>query len=139
MAKEKEEEETGFRVTDKRIFREDGSVRESPAAAKSEESDQARVAGAGPEPPPGTPFRIDFPSYILSYYSQGLMLLGEVPNPMTQKAEQDLEAVRHTIDILALLEEKTRGNLKEEEKALLESVLYELRMKFMAKTDRIKL
>ena len=67
------------------------------------------------------------------------MLLGEVPNPYTNKKEEDLEAARHTVDILTILQEKTRGNLSKEEDQLLDSVLYELRMKFMAKTNKIKL
>ena len=67
------------------------------------------------------------------------MLLGEVPNPYTNKKEEDLESARHTVDILTILQEKTRGNLSKEEDHLLDSVLYELRMKFMAKTNKIKL
>jgi hypothetical protein len=74
----------------------------------------------------------------LSYYTQGLVLLGEVPNPYTNKKEEDVEAARHTIDILSMLEQKTKNNLTKEEQQLLETVLYELRMKFMAKTNRIK-
>ena len=54
---------------------------------------------------------IDFPSYILSYYTQGLVLLGEVPNPYTNKKEEDPEGARHTVDILSMLQEKTKGNL----------------------------
>jgi len=134
----------GFTVTDKRTFREDGQLREEtakseagkraggPPASTGGETQQAQ-SGAGELPP------IDFPSYILSYYTQGLVLLGEVPNPYTNKQEEDLEASRHTINVLAMLQEKTRGNLTKEEDQLLDSVLYELRMKFMAKTSRIKL
>ena len=144
-------EEDSFRITDKRQFREDGARRESiedetpraeqaqpesPLPTGSAEAEAAPVAG---EPPPGTQPPIDFPSYILSYYTQGLVLLGEVPNPYSNKKEEDLQASKHTIDILGLLEEKTKGNLSEEEQKLLESVLYELRMKFMAKTSKIKL
>ncbi len=150
MTKE-EEEESSFRITDKRQFREDGDRRESiedetppteqaqpesPSPASSAEAGAAPVVG---EAPPGTQPPIDFPSYILSYYTQGLVLLGEVPNPYSNKKEEDLQASKHTIDILGLLEEKTKGNLSEEEQKLLESVLYELRMKFMAKTSKIKL
>jgi hypothetical protein len=138
----KEQDEQGFRVTDKRGFREDGETQtpetsnkadEKPAGepASSEESGSAEQ-GASARPP------IDFPSYLLSYYTQGLVLLGEVPNPYTNKKEEDVDAARHTIDILTMLEEKTKGNLSNEEQQLLESVLYELRMKFMAKTNRIK-
>jgi len=138
----KSEDDGGFTISDKRHFTSEGEVRK-------EETDQV---AKGPTPPAAdtgapptaerrteTEERIDFPSYVLTYYTQGLVLLGEVPNPYTNKKEENLEAARHTIDILTLLQEKTRGNLDREEQQLLDSVLYELRMKFMAKTDLIKL
>ena len=141
----KEQDEQNFKVTDKRSFREDGEpgaaesaakVDDSPigdAASAKEDSASNREADSDSRPP------IDFPSYILSYYTQGLVLLGEVPNPYTNKKEEDMDAARHMIDILSMLEQKTKGNLSPEESKLLESVLYELRMKFMAKTNRIKI
>ena len=139
----KEQEDSGFKVTDKRLFREDGEIREEtpPPAPPKDKAESFKAVEAVPpkEEAPGTGARIDFPSYILSYYTQGLVLLGEVPNPYTNKKEEDLESVRHTVDILTILQEKTRGNLSKEEDHLLESVLYELRMKFMAKTNKIKL
>ena len=58
---------------------------------------------------------------------------------VTKAVEQDLEGVRHTVDILEMIQEKTKGNLSSEEVQLLDSVLYEIRMKFMAKTRKIKL
>jgi hypothetical protein len=137
-----EKEEPGFTVSDKRLFREDGELR--PSGPDPEPPTQNPV-NAGPdtppvtEPAPGTYARIDFPSYILSYYTQGLVLLGEVPNPYTNQKEEDTEGARHTIDILSMLQEKTKGNLSKDEEQLLESVLYELRMKFMARTSRIKI
>jgi hypothetical protein len=137
----KEEEDQGFRVTDKRAFRDDSGAR-SPEAPEStlneQKADKPESTGAAQsETPPSPP--IDFPSYILSYYTQGLVLLGEVPNPYTNKKEEDIEAARHTIDILVMLEQKTKNNLRPDEEQLLETVLYELRMKFMAKTNKIKL
>ena len=138
----KEQEEQGFRVTDKRGFREDGEAQTPEASEKAEEKPANESSSAAENAPPAqeTPPRppIDFPSYLLSYYTQGLVLLGEVPNPYTNKKEEDVEAARHTIDILSMLEQKTKGNLTKEEQQLLETVLYELRMKFMAKTNRIK-
>jgi hypothetical protein len=135
----KEQEEEGFRVTDKRGFREEGGPTASESTKKPEEQTANQPPSSGErasEIPPRPP--IDFPSYVLSYYTQGLVLLGEVPNPYTNKKEEDVEAARHTIDILSMLEQKTKGNLSNEEQQLLEGVLYELRMKFMAKTNRIK-
>ena len=141
----KEQEEQGFRVTDKRGFREDGEPanpegqtnekeEEAPAVEQSSSKEEAPPEKEAPPRPP-----IDFPSYILSYYTQGCVLMGEVPNPITNKKEEHIEEAKHIVDILSMLEQKTKGNLSKEEKQLLESVLYELRMKFMAKTNRIKL
>ena len=136
----KEQDEQGFKVTDNRGFQENGKTSDASSDTKETPADASAAAAAntpqGQELPPRPP--IDFPSYLLSYYTQGLVLLGEVPNPYTNKKEEDVEAARHTIDILTMLEQKTKGNLTKEEQQLMETVLYELRMKFMAKTDRIK-
>ncbi|MBZ5498789.1 MAG: DUF1844 domain-containing protein [Acidobacteriia bacterium] len=141
----KEEEDQSFRVTDKRLFTEDGRLREEAAKEAPKQPEAPGASGGKPraaepeEAPPGTGARIDFPSYVLSYYTQSLVLLGEVPNPYTNKKEEDLEAARHTVDILGMLKDKTKGNLAPEEEQLLESVLYEVRMKYMAKINKIKL
>jgi hypothetical protein len=141
----KEQEEQSFRVTDKRGFQEDGEPKtpEPNANDKEKEKPVAEQTSAGEEKPPERDASakppIDFPSYILSYYTQGLVLLGEIPNPITNKKEEHIEEARHIIDILAMLEKKTKGNLTDAEKQLIETVLYELRMKFMTKTNRIKL
>ena len=141
----KEQEESGFRITDKRLFREDGELREdtgtaeAPQEKKSESFKAVGEAGPGVQQPPGSGVPIDFPSYILSYYTQGLVFLGEAPNPFTNKQEQDLESSRHMIDILTMLQQKTKGNLSREEDQLLDSVLYDLRLKFMSKTKKINL
>ena len=130
-------EEQEFKVTDRRGFTEDGTPK--PADEKTAEAPPAEAA-PGPKGKSGdTRPPIDFPSYVLSCYTQGLVLLGETPNPYTNQKEEDVEAVRNIIDILSMIEQKTKGNLSSEESQLLESVLYELRMKFMAKTSRIKI
>jgi hypothetical protein len=139
----KEQEEQGFRVTDKRSFADESETSTAESSHKAEEkstNEQASVneeKTSGSEAPPRP--SIDFPSYILSYYTQGLVLLGEIPNPYTHKKEEDVDSARHTIEILSMLEQKTKGNLSNAEQQLLENVLYELRMKFMAKTNKIKL
>ncbi len=135
----KEEEDQGFSVKDKRLFSEDGKLREDVAEEARKEKEAKPHAAAPAQETPGMGPPIDFPSYILTYYTQGLVLLGEVPNPYTNKTEENLEGVRHTVDILGMLKEKTKGNLAAEEEKLLESVLYELRIKYMAKINQIKL
>ena len=145
-AMSKEQEDQGFRITDKRPFTEDGERQQNVPAEESSgaqdapsSTEEPQPAAGGPEEAAGEDAKIDFPSYVLSYYTQGLVLLGEVPNPYTKKKEEDLKAARHTVDILTLLQEKTKGNLTQDENQLLESVLYELRMKYMAKRKVIKL
>jgi hypothetical protein len=139
----KEQEEQSFKVTDKRGFQEENEpivpeVSENTGAKPtSETSSKKEERALEPEGSPKPP--IDFHSYIISYYMQGMVLLGEVPNPYTDKKEEDIEAARHMIDILSMLEQKTKGNLSKEEQQFLESVIYELRIKYMAKTNRIKL
>ncbi len=77
---------------------------------------------------------IDFSSFMLSLYSSGMVQLGKLEDPSTGKKTMDLELARSTIEMIAMLEEKTRGNLTEEEKNLLKSLLTELRMGFVEAT-----
>jgi hypothetical protein len=62
------------------------------------------------------------------------MALGQFPNPATGRFHFDLDSAKHSIDTLAVLEEKTKGNLEPEEKRALEEVLYRLRMAFVQAT-----
>lgn len=76
--------------------------------------------------------QIDFSTFIISLSTSVLCHLGLVEDPNTgERGEPDLELASQTIDTLAVLEEKTRGNLDDEEKQLLESLLYEMRMRFV--------
>jgi len=79
-------------------------------------------------------FNLDFTGFILTLNTSALIHLGEIPDPHTRKRMHDIHAAKHTIEILELLEEKTRGNLTSEEKTLLEDVIYELRLKYMKST-----
>jgi hypothetical protein len=75
--------------------------------------------------------KVDFSSFILSLYSSGLVQLGKVEDPITGKKSKDLKLARHTIDMIAMLEEKTKGNLTEDEKNLLKALLSEIRIAFV--------
>lgn len=75
---------------------------------------------------------INFPAFVLSLAHTAAVHFGDVPDPVTgQTAEQNLPAAQQMIDILALLEEKTRGNLTAEERQLIDQLLYELRLRFV--------
>lgn len=78
--------------------------------------------------------KIDFSSFILSLYSSGLVQLGKVEDPSTGKKEVNLTLAQHTIDMLAMLEEKTTGNLNEEEENLFKALLSEIRLAYVEAT-----
>lgn len=75
--------------------------------------------------------KIDFSSFILSFYSSGLVQLGKVEEPSTGEKSVNLDLAKHTIEIIAMLEEKTRGNLTDEEANLLKTLLSEIRLAFV--------
>jgi hypothetical protein len=77
----------------------------------------------------------EFSMFLSSLSMQVMMALGELPNPMTQERQEDLEQARYLIDVLGMLQAKTKGNLTGEEAKLLDGVLYELRMKYVSKTQ----
>ena len=80
------------------------------------------------------PFQIDFSTFIMSLTSSAFYHLGDMPDPSTGKKEVNLPAVQQTIDMLIMLREKTKGNLKEDEEKLIEQLIYELQVKYVAKT-----
>jgi hypothetical protein len=122
----------GFKVEDRRRFTpETGEPREpsetaaeTDADAKSkEEPQQEESSGQGPE--------ISFSTFIISLSTQALMHLGEIPNPLSGKVEKDVSVAKQMIDIVAMLREKTQGNLDQGENKLVEDVLFDLRMRYV--------
>ena len=88
-----------------------------------------------PKPPrQGVP-QSGFSMFLSSLSMQAMMALGEMAHPATGLSAPDLEQARYLVDVLGLLQEKTQGNLSPEEGALLEGLLYELRMKYVEKTQ----
>jgi hypothetical protein len=78
------------------------------------------------------PPTINFPAFVLSLAHTAAVHFGDVPDPASgQPGEVNLPAAQQMIAILALLEEKTRGNLTAEERQLLEQLLFELRMRYV--------
>lgn len=76
--------------------------------------------------------QVSFIAFIFSLASNAAVHFGDLPDPMTGETRAaDLEAASQLIEILAMLEEKTRGNLTAEERQLLDQVLFELRMRFV--------
>jgi hypothetical protein len=74
---------------------------------------------------------VDFSTHILSLASTALIALGKMPAPDGQNHPLDLETAKHLVDVLAMLEVKTKGNLDEAEKKLLQSLVYDLRVAYV--------
>jgi hypothetical protein len=76
--------------------------------------------------------QVSFLAFVFSLASNAAVHFGDLPDPTTnQTREPDLEGASQLIEILAMLEEKTRGNLSAEERQLLDQVLFELRMRYV--------
>jgi hypothetical protein len=80
--------------------------------------------------------QLTFTAFVISLASTAAIHFGDLPDPLSgQRAEPNLEGAAQMIEILALLDHKTRGNLTAEERQMLEQVLYELRLRFVNATD----
>ena len=80
----------------------------------------------------------DFNFFITTLALQASIGLGVLANPATNEKQEDLQQAKFIIDTLGILKDKTKNNLTQEENNLLENVLYELRMQYMAKTGEKK-
>jgi len=178
------EEQTSYKVTDRRLFNPDGSPRDvpenerpEPAAAKPEAAaaavssplDAPDEAPAGEAPATKTAAAevpqaaasestlasaaaeeeseesdlrdadaddpASFSSFLMSIASNAAASLGMMEHPVTRKREVDLELGKHWIDVLGMLEKKTRGNLAPQEQQILEGLLADLRMQFVSLTN----
>jgi hypothetical protein len=89
-----------------------------------------RTASEPPLPP------VDFAAFVLSLGSSALMHLGEVERPGTGQFEKNLPMAKHSIDILSMLEQKTRGNLDAAQGQLLENLLFDLRLRYVEATRK---
>jgi len=170
------EEQTSYKVTDRRLFNPDGTPRDVPENERPEPTPvkpeaTSATASALPESPAAdagaakvgvaevaparasaesTPTSADleagseeadlpdaddpasFPSFLMSIASNAAASLGMMEHPVTRKREVDLELGKHWIDVLGMLEKKTRGNLVPQEQQILEGLLADLRMQFVS-------
>ena len=93
-----------------------------------EKKTQGRAQTAGAEPPMPA---INFSTFIFSLNSSALVQLGVMDDPMTGQKTKNLPLAKQTIDVICLLEEKTRGNLDPDEAAMLKNILYDLRILYV--------
>jgi len=74
---------------------------------------------------------MDFSNFILSLNASALIHLGDIPDPQSRERQVNLSAAKHTIEILEIIKNKTKGNLDGDEEKLLDDVLFNLRMKYI--------
>ena len=131
MTDEEELEGEGFVIKDNRS----SQLSEEDTVAQDKEKEAAAAQEAVPQQE-AAPFQIDFSTFVMSLSQSAFYQLGEIPDPLTGKAELNLPAVHQTIDMLIMLKEKTAGNLNAEEAKLMEQMIYELQMKYVAKSKQ---
>jgi Domain of unknown function (DUF1844) len=132
------EEKTGnFTVTDRRAFDPHGAPKsDQPVAPPEKPAEAPRPAQ---EPPATRPAQeslralppADFATLVLSLGSSAVMYLGQSDEPDGKKPARNFPMAKHAIDLLTVLEEKTKGNLSAEEEQILESLLFDLRLRYV--------
>jgi len=127
---DEKDEEKGFVIKDKRIFsQEDEDKQEEDAKEPSKEETKAQEAASAKKQEAEDQLpEINFPTFIISLNASALVNLGAIEDPASGKKVKNLLIAKQTIDILSMLEEKTRGNLTEEEEKILKNILYDLRI-----------
>ena len=131
MSKKEPVEGEGFIIKDKRS----SQISEDAATFLNDQETEGQEEQTGSSKEKETEsFQIDFSTFIMSLTSSAFYHLGDMPDPSTGKKEVNLPAVQQTIDMLIMLREKTKGNLKEDEEKLIEQLIYELQVKYVAKT-----
>lgn len=128
------EEEKGFVIKDRRAFDSEGRVKEQEAQARgtSETSSTGRGETSKKAGRDSTPLpEVNFASLIFSLSSSALLHLGEIADPQSGKNVLDLPMAKHAIDTIAMLKDKTKGNLTEEERKFTETVLTDLRWRYV--------
>lgn len=155
---EEEHEKKAFRVVDRRRFNSEGEARADaperpepppappprPAPPREAQPQRTDARAPGEQPAESAPPKqqqrgggMDFISFIASLATNALAALGALPEARAQGMPVSIEMAREYIEIIAMLQEKTRGNLSREEEAAMQRVMTELRMVYVEVTQRI--
>ncbi len=143
-----ESEERGFKITDRRHWAREEAQEPSPAEpeAPSPPPEPEAPPEAEAPPQPEAPPEVEAPPveelpppdfhYLVVFLgTQALLCMGEQPDDTVgEKFEKNLPGAKHAIDLLGVIQEKTKGNLDDDESQLLESLLYDLRMRYVQAT-----
>jgi Domain of unknown function (DUF1844) len=147
-----EENQGSFKVTDRRLFNADGTLREDalieePAPAPPPEPQPAVSSGSAqpqqqfaaatapelqPEPEDAEPERTMFNEFLMGIASSAFIYLGLVEHPATGRRQVDMSAAKESIDMLVMLREKTKGNLTRGEEKFFDDLLSDLKMQYVS-------
>jgi len=147
-----EENQSNFKVTDRRLFNADGTLREDalieeaapapspepqPAVSSGSAQPQRQFAAAtAPEPQPEPedvePERTMFNEFLMGIASSAFIYLGLVEHPATGRRQVDMTAAKESIDMLVMLREKTKGNLTHGEEKFFDDLLSDLKMQYVS-------
>jgi hypothetical protein len=130
-SKNNEEMEKGFVVKDRRF----SANKEAEGESQIKEQGKREEVKKEETPRQEIPLpEINFINFIFSLSTSALIQLGEIQDPLTQQQVKDLPLAKQTIDLIGMLREKTKGNLTPDEEKLIETVLYDLRMRYVKAT-----
>ena len=156
IGRDEEQQEVTFKVSDRRKFNPDGTVKEGvtldaakpavapepvPESAAATPSGSASAVAAKEGPPaaeddendiPGADEPASFVNFLSTLATNAAAALGAVPHPATGQRALDLETGKYWLDVLAMLKTKTAGNLHEQEGRLLDGLLADLRMQYVS-------
>ncbi len=136
MAKKKKDEDAEIK-TAKEIAEEKNAEEKSESKkSKNEEATKETKTESKNEVP--SDLKLTFSSYLLMLGALGWQFLGKVPNPANGKIEKDLLQAQQIIDLLGILEEKTKNNLLPDEKNILDSTLINLRLNYVEEIKKDK-
>ncbi|MBF6569278.1 MAG: DUF1844 domain-containing protein [Candidatus Binataceae bacterium] len=152
MSDQEEKEEKGFKIQDRRRFSAQGDLKPEftaptetattppaagnpPSATESPESAGEQYSSATASAKAESLPEITFASFVIGLSTQALVHLGEIPDPMSGQTRRDLPEAQQLIDLIGILQEKTRGNLDSDEASMLQAILFDLRMKYVELAD----
>ena len=127
-------DEPDFKVVDRRGQRAPEPTKDSKKASDAKPTEaqgEGFVMHEAPEEPTTGLEQVDFATLVLSFATSALIQMGAAPDPVTGKTSKDLGVAKQNIDILEILQKKTKGNLTRDEQALLDGVLAEVRLRFV--------
>jgi uncharacterized protein YjaG (DUF416 family) len=124
------DEEKGFVIKDRRSLDDKGELKEE-ADEKDARKEEGKEAPRKDQAQRPVLPEVNFSYFLVSLSSSALLHLGEIADPQTAEKRMDLPLAKHSIDIIAMLKEKTKGNLTDEEQKALESILTDLRWRYV--------